>query len=293
LQGFTLPAWHATKSDFLVPNPNVPNRDFGFHVAINRPNAANERAGFSEGTVKDQIKFEAVGGGLAKILSGAFWDERKNARNLPLLVKARNPLRVPDLNAWGSAPMWRGSIVEILDGRVADIDLKTFPVFREIYAMSESVLQEDALASPGDNFDAVQAFRQYLVNILESHGYDSLIYKNDFEDKGNDSLFLWDAARVRSAFDAFDPRANGNPGLYASVPFMEADLRQELNQALQEEGLGEIVPQFSIETPQGSGNNNQRPMTELYTYYLKKAQKSGQKPISFKEFSQSGGRITL
>jgi hypothetical protein len=299
LQGFTLPAWHATPSDFLVPNPNIKGRDFGFHVAINTPNAANERAGFSFHDVDNQLTLEKPGmiGKLARFLSNAFWDNRKNIRNLPLLVKARNPLRVPDLNAWGSMPMWRGAIQEIMAGQIPDIGPKNYPVFRAIDDMMVAVMTEKALVGAG--FDEQQTFRQALVNILESHGYDSLIYKNDYEDVGNDSLFLWDAARVRSAFDTFDPRADGNPGLYASVPFMEADMRQELNRALREEGLEEIMPQFALGSADGGSSvegftdTNSKPMTELYTDYLKRSQKSGKKPISFKEFSKNDARITL
>lgn len=209
MQGFTLEAWHGTKdTEFLVPKQYVEGKDFGFHMAINRPNAANERLNINDGA--SQIQGD--------------YDHRKNANIMKLLVRAENPLRTTDLGSWVQPGRWQH-----MGEPGGEPDAKAIRTRTAIRNLAGRYGWADG--------EKLREFHRELGGLLELNGYDSIIYRNTVEDAGRDSLMVWDAARVRSAHDLFDPRALGQAGLFASTPFLEADLRTRLNEALVEEGL--------------------------------------------------------
>ena len=227
MQGFTWPAWHGTKDDkFLVPKSYIENKDFGFHMAINRPNAANERLHMTNTdpfSVKDFQSDTTTGFNLSRL----------NANVMPLLVKASNPFRTADLGFWAAPSQWRG----VGDWYAAYMDKPSTDPNAMAVAGKISDLVSGFKYGGYNSTERYKEFQDELTTLLEDYGFDSIIYRNDAEDSGNDSLFVWDPTRVRSRHDLFHPRAVNQPGLFASTPFLEAELRERLNDLLAEEGL--------------------------------------------------------
>ena len=101
-----------------------------------------------------------------------------NAQILPVVTKARNPIRMPDLNDWDKdkvAAQLRKQGIEVPAG-----------------------------AGPDE-----------IVKALQRKGYDSIVYKNTFEGEGGDSFIVFDPASIRSVNAVFDPDNAASPILTA------------------------------------------------------------------------------
>jgi hypothetical protein len=107
---------------------------------------------------------------------------KTGSKVLPLYVRVKNPLRLPDLEDW----------------------------------MPSSIIQE--LRSMGILVRGKQT-PENIVNTLKRQGYDGIVYKNMFEGKGQeDSLIVFDPSNIRSVNAAFDPDKAASPILTAGFP---------------------------------------------------------------------------
>jgi len=104
------------------------------------------------------------------------------AQVLPVVTKARNPIRMPDLNDWDK-------------NKVAA-------------QLRKQGIQVPAGAGPDE-----------IVKALQRQGYDSIVYKNTFEGAGGDSFIVFDPSNIRSVNAAFDPEKSGSNMLLAAAPF--------------------------------------------------------------------------
>jgi N12 class adenine-specific DNA methylase/predicted kinase len=238
-QGFTRDAWHATMGDFTEFNPYPLGRDAGFHVAIGNPTAANSRM-----KVPTNV-FERLHDWVVGSLNDDARREREYAlanpiKVMPLKVRVENPLRMRDLIDWANPYNWRDALLEMDD---APKGLATFvgDYIRDTMGGSVTVDHPAAVS---------HHFARTLFAELERRGYDSVIYKNDVEGASGqgaragrlspwrgDSLFIWNPALVRSAYDTFNDEAAGEAGLVASQPYVEREVREALNKLLKDEGL--------------------------------------------------------
>jgi predicted ABC-type ATPase len=247
-QGFTVKAWHGTKTPWSNDVPNIfpmddteggSIGDFGFHVAIGRANAANQIIGIEGGFGALVRKFKASLGLADKAASDWASNTIGDANILPLRLNAQKPFRMTDIGRWDTAMQW---VLALNDPRFANTKLGKQKGVKEIFRVIAQ--HEEAYYAREDDltpFERNQAFQAALIKALEKHGYDSIIYQNDNEDVGNDSMMLWDAKRVRSAFDMFHDKAVGAEGVMASLPYVEQDLRDELNAMILDEGMSPEV----------------------------------------------------
>jgi len=281
-QGFTVEGWHGTRA----PQIDVPrvaptyeqgdSSDFGFHVAIGRPNAANRIVGVKPGLFS---KFLSALQGDSATANEQLYGGMGPANILPVRLNAHKPYRMVDIGRWDTAFQWEAALG---DARFANTKLGKQPGTKKIFAVVLEHVERynkrvgrNTASFDGEDFVAVnengawvkkpktkaqqqvsvsdlnREFQRDLVAALEAEGYDSVIYANDIEDAGKDSMFVWDAARVRSAYDMFDERAIGKPGTLASKEFVDQDIRDALNAIALEEGLsGETL--FSFIGDQGA-----------------------------------------
>ena len=259
-QGFAVEGWHATKRTGLTEvNPFVFGRDFGFHFAIGTPMAANERLEYpGEGA---SFSWEPPGKKLLRklgILAPRPLPQSKTDNILPLRVRAQRTLRTPDINRWNDPVRWLEAVNDPVNSRefsdpAAVRKLRNFVA--NWYAINRQNYEEF-----GEGFEDFKYhdFGVDLSKVLESMGYDSIVYRNRAEAVGSDSMMVWDAARVRSANDAFDPRAEADSGLLASWPYLYADLEANLEQLMAETARGNemaalatgFTPEFVAALPQ-------------------------------------------
>lgn len=225
-QGFTRLGYHGTAKGgaFAAPNAFIEGRDFGFHVSLDRPGAANSRLHYP-GSFLANLAMNAAPKGVRRRLL----ENGVPGSMLPVRLKVSNPLRMPDIGDWTNSQSWD-----------AGMGMKQYGGPPELRAF----VQQWESQNVGDV--GHHAFSRAIAAELERLGYDGVIYKNAVEAAGmaeglklvkNDSLFVWNPAQVRSAFDVFDERAKDDAGLMASSKYVEQDLRERLNGLLKEEGL--------------------------------------------------------
>jgi hypothetical protein len=235
-QGFTINAWHATFKTFDTPDPFRPLRDFGFHVAVGKPDAANERLGFA---VTFHAKLDAFVAKVLGVAEKSWYAKRENkgdeARIMALAVKSHNPLRLPDLIQWEMPGQWK----EGLNPDNSPAWLRDWVRNWFIDNNAYSITQQQFLAQS-------HKFSRDVAAELERRGYDGIVYTKKAEAKGQDSLLVWNPAQVRSAFDAFDERAANDVGLRASDKYIEQDIRAIANRVMQEEGLAQPNLMFAM-----------------------------------------------
>lgn len=229
-QGWTRNAFHGTGQVFEVPDPFRPGADFGFHVSLDKPAAANERLGHPD-TLYGKIDafISKLLGKTSPLNSPSL--RRAKTSILPLVIKAEKPLRLPDIGEWDSVDSWSARIY-------AEDTLDSVPTWLAQWIRTYGT-------TPGAGGKAHE-FGRALAAELERRGYDSIIYRNDFEAKGKDSMLLWDMRRVRSAYDAFDDRAVNDVGLRPSDKYIIDDIRGLANRALRDSSERSSGPMFAM-----------------------------------------------
>lgn len=232
-QGFKTYAYHGTGTSFETPDPFLPGKDFGFHVAIGTPDAANERMGVQSYKVN---KFLSALTGKKETITA-----RDKTRIVPVWIKADNSLRMPDLGTWESPFRWLSGLNKMprAPGFDPHAELRDFV---NAWIKRRDASNPDKLT----NYAYNHTFSRELSAKLESMGYDSVIYKNDVEAKGQDSLLLWNMKQVRSAYDAFNEKSLGSEGLRASDKWVDAEIRAEANAILRKEKIDTGGAMFAL-----------------------------------------------
>lgn len=237
-QGFITEAWHGTTSQGIVAiDPARFGGDFGFHVAIGSPAAANERLGHPghNGAWSTDAPLKKL---LAKFgLSSSNPDfTQSNSNIMPLRVRYTRAFRGPDVGAWNNPDAWLQAFGK-KKGKDTDFGRHGQELAKWIRKWRQDNLPTyKALGSDGDLFFR-KDFGVAIGRKLNEMGYDAVVYKNEHEDVGADSLFLWDARQVRSRYDAFDPRASNDPELMASSKYLVRDVKNIANQIALKSGI--------------------------------------------------------
>lgn len=199
MQGYNVKGWHGTTRDFEIPDPN--RGIFGYHVSIGTPRASNLRLGFGDNALERAILKSAP--------------KAADAQIQPVMVRAESQLRLPHFD-WDDPKSWIKAVKAKRYAGSAE--------FRGYILANEASMPTER----------GEAFRQWIINALETSGHDSIIYKSRYEDAGRDSLFVWDARNVRSQLDLFDERAENDAGLTASRQYLENDLSDLINGLIEE-----------------------------------------------------------
>jgi len=190
--GKPMPLYHSTFSDFVSPKVNYGEdeyRRWGFHVGTKE--AANNRVDLKD--AEDTRNRERSGNAAPNVM--------------PLFVRATNPLRLDENRSgrWGvddimSAVMDKADKKGIEGLSQEDIDSFFDDNFDldEWLNMAEAPTeprfwQDHAEWAPGERSDALKQFLKRL-------GYDSIVYKNDFEG-GGDSYIIFDPTQIKSVFN--------------------------------------------------------------------------------------------
>lgn len=224
-QGFTVEAFHGTTSAAIdVPNAFIPGADFGFHVGVGTPKAANSRLGYPSTIPEWMSQF-------FKWMAGVPAQSKEQGNILPLRIRARNPLRLPDVLAVDIMAEWSDPVDMLA--------LLNHPETQAPEALKRFVKGWLAQAK-GQSRPAVRrshAFSRAFAGELERLGYDAIVYKNHAEGYGTDSMMVWKPSQVRAASDFFHPNAAGAEGLRASDAYVEQDLADRLAKLMREEGM--------------------------------------------------------
>jgi len=123
---------------------------------------------------------------------------------IPAIIKAQNPLRLPDLGTWKADNIaWGLKNSSLIPKHLVDEAMNVPP-------------------SPKPwkgHYDWEQEVKQInnLRNLLESRGYDSIAYRNNVEDPGSISYITWRKNHVRSFYAKFDPKMKDLAHLAASI----------------------------------------------------------------------------
>lgn len=236
IQGWNVTGYHGTNTAaFDVPDAFVAGRDFGFHVAIDAPKAANSRLGYP------QTLGEKLNDSLERLLSAAPSRPRPQDGGavIPLKLRVSNPLELPDIalarNAivgnWTDPVAWQ-SILKKVDAP------QELVAFVDKWIVTHRVANNRAIINKHN-------FSRAIAKKLSDLGFDAVTYKNAVESAGSRSMFVWDASRIRSAFDMFDDRAIDDVGLHASARYVMADVKERLNAFMRERGISE-QPLFAM-----------------------------------------------
>ena len=110
---------------------------------------------------------------------GDLWNTQDTNRVYPAMLRANNPLKMRDRGTW------------TVDRILPELKKRGFSN-EEINA---------ALRQAGRVGPEIQGLR----DLINSKGYDSVVYKNNVEDTGHKSYIIMDPARIRSPFAKFDP----------------------------------------------------------------------------------------
>lgn len=148
----------------------------------------------------------------------------------PYKININNPLRLRDIGAWA----------DFKD--VADELLKLGVISENEYFKAEEFARTQGLS--GDE-------HKILRNILKNKGYDGIVYRNDSEDKGNDSFIVFDKSDIHeitnlSLFKTYQKaKINGNnTGLVKSV---ESVMRSNLHELKVRKMVREILKEIYSE----------------------------------------------
>lgn len=235
-QGFVVDAYHGTLKAFDTPNAFRNGRDFGFHVSLNHPRAANSRLGQPSTIVEKLDSF------FMWLFRGQKTQIREDSNIMPLRLRVSNPLRLADVAAVG----------EKWSDPVAILNLLEHPHSKAPEALRRWVkawISANGADQPGrrETITWQHLFSREFATELTRLGYDAVIYRNMIEGYGYDSMFVWEPERVRSAFDYFHPDAAGAPGLRASDDYVEQDLAQRLEKMMIEEGLDDSQEAYGFD----------------------------------------------
>lgn len=166
--GFNVPLAHGTRntgtpfSEFKLPEELGNAPEIGVHAGS--PIAANEVAGTGINSYTTN-------------------------RVYPLVMRAENPLELPDLGHWGPDMMVEG-LVDRYSNIFSPEDLKNVGYTKNEMGHFRTELPE------------ASAIRN-LRNLIRSKGYDSIKYKNTVEDPGHTSYIALDPNQLRSPWAAF------------------------------------------------------------------------------------------
>ena len=101
----------------------------------------------------------------------------KNLKVFPVFLSIKNPLVMTDASAdWAHTYYYELSRMNIFD-----------------------VNELKACFPKGLIDDQAKAWKQDLINFLQRHGYDGLVYQNNVEDQGSQSYVTFGAGQVRAA----------------------------------------------------------------------------------------------
>lgn len=216
-QGFTRFGFHGSAGAIQDIEAFRPTGGFGFHVAL-EPAGANARVGHPTAILDKVYQFLGAGRSV------------ENSAVSPVRVRAEKLLRMPHLPTLGFGH-WHQPMAWIAGMKHPDFDgperLKRFVA---AWAATNP--------APVDRGGAVDhRFSLAISQELSRLGYDAVIYRDASQGIGKDSMFLWDASRVRSAYDFFHDDAAGAEGLTASDDYVTQDLETRLAALSNEEGL--------------------------------------------------------
>ncbi|NDB64671.1 MAG: SDR family NAD(P)-dependent oxidoreductase [Euryarchaeota archaeon] len=249
-QGFKHLGYHGTKysSDFDVIDPFRPGRDFGFHLALGDPGAANSRLGYK--TNKEKLK-HVLDMAHYIMFGGLFPTSREPSeldRILPVAVRANRTIRLPDMGYWASPKDWQNNY-GIYVRRHRSLLEKDFPDHIKIHDAVERYIRDQRVdRSSNVTLAKEHHFSRYIANELEKLGYDGVTYENLVEDPGSQSMFVWKPEQVRSAFDLFHEKAKGEAGLNASAKYVLEEVRERLNKEAKARGLNIMYSMGDAET---------------------------------------------
>jgi len=174
-QGFSTPAWHGRTGDFSEFNPAIGRGDFGIHVALESPEAAN--------SIRMSDILNTPGNNV-----------------MPLMVKSQKTVDLPDMGMWRDARNWedvREFSPELFESLPPDIKSTLNDIVTD-YA-NKFPAGTDLAASHN------MRFQQDIKDALQKQGYGSIKYRNFVEANGDPSMLLLDPRQIRSKFAAFDP----------------------------------------------------------------------------------------
>lgn len=215
MQGYNLDAYHGTKSDFPAfqtqRTADRPNPDAFIHVGDQE--AANGVI------IRDHTReyYENLAANSPdewqrRSAQGVLDDHYKKARVLPLKVKARNPLDMPDLGRWDSHSNFM-SYAAKEKGWGKGYEPKGWEPSPEVWGDFQGLVERVRKLDYGEQ---KSAWQDGFADILKKHGYDSVRYPNEIEGKGGYSYMLLDPSQARSRFAEFHPDKVGDPNLLSS-----------------------------------------------------------------------------
>lgn len=136
-------------------------------------------------------------------------DRATGARLIPVYLKVENPLRMPDLAALDSQS---GTLFEEAEAdfksrydedeqqyRIESGDAPSPASWESETDLSEWLYRNDVIDQ--DEFWDVQYSPMRAMQLLQSKGYDGIVYNNVVEDPGNDSYIVFDPAQVKRVAD--------------------------------------------------------------------------------------------
>lgn len=256
-QGFTTIAYHARQGTTPGPiNAFRPGSAFGFHASVGEPAGANARIGYPTTFLDKLYAF------LDPVIGGRR-DDARPANVARVRMRVEKSLRMPHVTALNYGH-WHEPMAWIAGMKHPDFD---GPESLRRFVAGWMAENGVTLESPrvGDH-----RFSRALAAELDRLGYDSVIYRDTAQGVGRDSLFVWDASRIRSAFDFFHQDASGAEGLTASDDYVNQDLEARLRALKEEEGLteAEVYTFDEMRTDDGLGElsaieENNQPQSEI------------------------------
>lgn len=160
-KGLNIPLAHGTIQPNDFDKFKLPSNEIGVHFGT--PRAADERI---RGISKDFFKESPD-------VSDDFLNK---PRVFPVVIRADNPLRLPDLGTWKPNDIERG----LVHGSGLPLH----------FSKKEVRIARYGGKSPGAVSDSEQISN--LRKYIKSKGFDSIVYKNAVEDPGHDSYILFD-----------------------------------------------------------------------------------------------------
>jgi hypothetical protein len=214
--GNPTPLYHSTSSDFTVPKVNYGSdeyRRWGFHLGPIK--AAESRIGVK--AAEDKTNRERSGNAAPNVMP--FW------------TRAERPLRLDENRSgrWGVDDIMQAVMKKAEDGKIKGIDPEVIDdYFNDQFDIEEFTGAKPAVGEEGFDPNAEERFwsndsefspgerSELLKAFLQQLGYDSIVYKNDFEGGGN-SYIVFDPKQVKSV--------TGNEGTYSRT---NPDIRKSL-----------------------------------------------------------------
>ena len=131
---------------------------------------------------------------------------------MPLTANASNPARMKDTGFGDARSVLTNMRIEGVLSKDEALDLDVD------FAEEWLKLQDSAgNMSPDNKIQYEKNVRNILKDKIEAKGYDSIIYNNDVEDIGSDSMVILRPNQLRSRFAAFNPLKRKSSDLLAGV----------------------------------------------------------------------------